>query len=188
MHSLEPVLRIRDVYTGSRILIFTHPGSKNSNKRGGWKKCVVIPFFVATNFTKLKSILFLKCWRKIFLSVFTELYNFFTQKFVTKLWKIWVWNPSEIRKKPIPDPGVKKALDPESGSATLFGTVDAPYPVPNFRNFNNLMQCSGSGSVSSIDRNRITKNMHSLELCRVPGTKFSRRFLILMTFYLWRMM
>jgi hypothetical protein len=37
---LMPVLRIRDVYPGSRILIFTHPGSrisdpgsKNSNKR-----------------------------------------------------------------------------------------------------------------------------------------------------------
>jgi len=38
-------LRIRDVYPGSRILIFVHPGSrisdpgsKNSNKRGGLKK------------------------------------------------------------------------------------------------------------------------------------------------------
>jgi hypothetical protein len=29
------VLRIRDVYPGSRILIFTRPGSKNSNKREG---------------------------------------------------------------------------------------------------------------------------------------------------------
>jgi hypothetical protein len=59
------VLRIRDVYPGSRILIFTHPGSrildpgsKNSNKRErlkkrGEKKLVVIPFYVATNFTKL---------------------------------------------------------------------------------------------------------------------------------------
>ncbi len=39
---LQAVLRIRDVYPGSRILIFTHPGSrfpdpgsKNSNKREG---------------------------------------------------------------------------------------------------------------------------------------------------------
>jgi hypothetical protein len=29
------------------------PGSKNSNKRERWKKLVVIPFYVATNFTKL---------------------------------------------------------------------------------------------------------------------------------------
>ncbi len=37
---------IPDVYPGSRILIFTHsdPGSKNSNKREGWKKLVVKPF------------------------------------------------------------------------------------------------------------------------------------------------
>ena len=33
--SATTVLRIRDVYPGSRILIFTHPGSKNRNKREG---------------------------------------------------------------------------------------------------------------------------------------------------------
>jgi hypothetical protein len=49
----------------SRILIFTHPGSrisdpKTATKERGEKKFVVIPFFVATNFTKLKFILFLK--------------------------------------------------------------------------------------------------------------------------------
>jgi hypothetical protein len=63
--SLNPVLRIRDVYPGSRILIFTHPGSripdlgsripdpKTATKVRGEKKLVVIPFYVATNFTKL---------------------------------------------------------------------------------------------------------------------------------------
>jgi hypothetical protein len=50
----------------SRILIFTHPGSripdpKTATKERGEKKLVVIPFFVASNFTKLKIILFLKC-------------------------------------------------------------------------------------------------------------------------------
>ncbi len=37
---LTPVLRIRDFYPRSRILIFSHPGSwiQNSNKREGWKK------------------------------------------------------------------------------------------------------------------------------------------------------
>jgi hypothetical protein len=50
----------------SRILIFTHPGSripdpKNSNKREGSNKFFVMPFYVATNFTKLKMILVLKC-------------------------------------------------------------------------------------------------------------------------------
>ncbi len=55
------------------------------------------------------------------------------QKIVIKLSKIWFWDPrSGIRKKPIPDPGsripdpgVKKAPDPGSGSATLVGTLPA---------------------------------------------------------------
>jgi hypothetical protein len=53
------VWRIRDVYPGSWILIFTHPGSripdpKTATKERGEKKLVVIPFYVATNFTTLK--------------------------------------------------------------------------------------------------------------------------------------
>jgi hypothetical protein len=60
------VLRIRDVYPGSRILIFTHPGSripdpKTASKERGEKKFDVIPIYVATNFTKLYIILVLKC-------------------------------------------------------------------------------------------------------------------------------
>jgi hypothetical protein len=47
----------------SRILIFTHSGSriqKQQQKRGVKKICCQT-FFVATNFTKLKIILFFKC-------------------------------------------------------------------------------------------------------------------------------
>jgi hypothetical protein len=67
------VLGIRDVYPGSRILIFTHPGSripdlgsripdqKTATKDRGEKKFVVITFYVATNLSKLKIILVLKC-------------------------------------------------------------------------------------------------------------------------------
>ena len=56
--NLLPVLRIPDVYPGSRILVFTYPGSripdpKTATKERGEKKLVVIPFYVATNFTKL---------------------------------------------------------------------------------------------------------------------------------------
>jgi hypothetical protein len=58
---------------GSRILMFTHPGSripdpgsripdpKTATKERGEKKFDVIPFYVATNFTKLYIILVLKC-------------------------------------------------------------------------------------------------------------------------------
>jgi hypothetical protein len=45
---------VADVYPGSRI-------QKTATKERGEKKFVVIPFFVATNFTKLKIILFLIC-------------------------------------------------------------------------------------------------------------------------------
>jgi hypothetical protein len=41
---------------GSRI-----PDPKTATKERGEKKLVVIPFYVATNFTKLKIILVLKC-------------------------------------------------------------------------------------------------------------------------------
>jgi hypothetical protein len=56
---------------------------------------------------------------------FQRIIELFTKKIVKKLFKIWSWDPgSEIRdpeKNPfrIPDPGVKKASDPGSGSATL---------------------------------------------------------------------
>jgi hypothetical protein len=69
----------------------------------------------------LKIILFLKCWRKKFGPIFKELlknYRTFTKTTVTKLSKIWVWNPESGIRDPeknlfrIPDPGVKKAQDP----------------------------------------------------------------------------
>ncbi len=87
---------------------FFDPGSKNRNKREGWKKFVVIPFFVATNFTKFEIIIFLKCWKKK-LSQFSTNYRFFTQKSVTMLSKIWVWDPGSKRGQKdmgsrIPDP------------------------------------------------------------------------------------
>ncbi len=51
----------------------------------------------------------------------------FYPKIVTKLSEIWVGDPgSEIRKKHIPDPGVKKAPDPGSESATLVKRLTVP--------------------------------------------------------------
>jgi hypothetical protein len=65
--------------------------------------------------------------KKNFFANFQRIIEVFTKKIVKKLLKIWSWDPgSEIRdpgsgKNPfrIPDPGVKKAPDPGSGSATL---------------------------------------------------------------------
>ncbi len=56
----QAVLRIRDVYPGSRTLILIHPGSRiqqQQHKRKGNKSCPT--FFGATNIIDLKTILFL---------------------------------------------------------------------------------------------------------------------------------
>jgi hypothetical protein len=60
---------------------------------------------------------------------FQRIIELFVQKIVTKLSKVWVWDPGSetgIRDPEktysgsrIPDQGVKKAPDPGSGSATL---------------------------------------------------------------------
>jgi hypothetical protein len=49
------------------------PDPKTATKERGEKKIDVIPFYVATNFTKLYIILVLKCRRKKFGPIFKEL-------------------------------------------------------------------------------------------------------------------
>ena len=60
---LIPELRIADLHPRSRILILAipDPGSKTATKERGEKKLVVITFYVATNFTKLRIISVLSC-------------------------------------------------------------------------------------------------------------------------------
>jgi hypothetical protein len=104
----------------SWILILTHPGSINSYKREGRKKLVVIYLYVATNFTKCKIILFLNCRRKKFRPNFKELNNFLPKKLLlsSQKYEFGIRDPGfRINLFRIPDPGVKKALDPGSGSA-----------------------------------------------------------------------
>jgi hypothetical protein len=86
------------------------------------KKISSHTFFVATNFTKLKNYLIFKMLKKKIWANFKKIIELFTPKIVTKLSKygFGIQDPrSGIRKKPIPDPGVKKAPYPGSGSATL---------------------------------------------------------------------
>jgi hypothetical protein len=71
----------------------------------GEKKFVVIPFFGVLNFTKLNYFIFEMLKKKIWAN-FPSIIELVSQKMVSKLSKIWVGDPgSEIRKKPIPDPG-----------------------------------------------------------------------------------
>ncbi len=90
MSTVIPVLGIQDVYPGSLVLAIADPGSKNSNKREGGRKFVVLPFFVATNITKLKLILFLNrlVMRKIWANL-KRILELLIKKIVIKLSKIW---------------------------------------------------------------------------------------------------
>jgi hypothetical protein len=84
------VLRIRDVYPGSRILIFTHSGSripdpKTVTNEKGEKKLVVKPFFCSHKFHKIVNyFIFLMLKKKIWAS-FQRIIELFTKIFVTKL-------------------------------------------------------------------------------------------------------
>ncbi len=106
------MLRIRDVYPGSRILIFTLPESripdpKTAIKIRSEKKFVVIPFFWSHKFHKIELFYFWNVEEKN-LGHFQRIIELFTQKIVTKLSKIWVWDPrtgTRDPEKPIPDPG-----------------------------------------------------------------------------------
>ncbi len=115
--------RLQD--SGSRIL---DPGSKNSNKREGWKKIFCHTFLCSLKFHKIENYISFEVLKKKIWANFQRIKELFvTQKIVTKLSKIWLWDPgSEIRDPGsgknlfrIPDPGVKKEPDPGSGSATL---------------------------------------------------------------------
>ncbi len=101
------VLLIRDVYPGSRILIFTHPGSRiqKQQQKKGAKKIGCQNF---TNFTKLQLFYFFNAEKKNW-SNFQKILELFTQKIVTTLSKIWVWDPGSGKNLfGIPCPGGQK--------------------------------------------------------------------------------
>ncbi len=138
------------------------PGSKNSYKREGWTQFVVIPFFVATNFTKFKLFYFWTAEKIKIGAKFQRIKELFTQNVVTMLSKIWVWDPgSEIR-----DP--EKSLSPIQGSKRH--RIQDPGPDPQhclkfwlaslkqycwwlvasswYRRGGNIQQCWGSSWVT----------------------------------------
>ncbi len=109
---LIPMLRIRDMYPRSRILIFSHPGSwiQNSNKREGWKKISCHNFLCSHKFHKIANYFSFELLRKKIWANFQKIIELFNQNCQSR-----IQDPrSGIRKKPIPilDPGVKKALYP----------------------------------------------------------------------------
>jgi hypothetical protein len=142
-------LSVADPGCLSRILIFTHPGSrisdpgsKNSIKREGLKKISCHNLLCSHKFHKIAHYFSFHVRKKKIWANFQRNIELFSHKIVNKLSKIWIWNPgSEIRdpektysgsriqgskRNRIPDPDpqhwdpwIKKGLDPRSGSATL---------------------------------------------------------------------
>jgi hypothetical protein len=71
---------------------------------------------------------------------FLRIIKLFTQKLFTKLSKIWVWDPgSEMRKKPIPDPGSRGQ---KGTGSRIRNTVRNHF---FFKYFNSLMRIRDPG-------------------------------------------
>jgi hypothetical protein len=102
------------------------PDPKTATKERGEKFFYVIPVLYS-QFHKNNNYFSFEVLKKKIWANFLKIIELFTQKIVTKLSKIWVWDPGFGIRDPgsgknlfrIPDPGVKKAPDPGSGSATL---------------------------------------------------------------------
>jgi hypothetical protein len=77
-------------------MIFTHPGSrihKQQQKRGGEKKISWHNFLCIHKFHKIANYFSFEVLKKIIWANLQRIIEFFTQKIVTKLSKIWIWDP-----------------------------------------------------------------------------------------------
>jgi hypothetical protein len=98
----------------SRILDLGSRIQKQQQKRGVKKICCRT-IFCSHKFHKIENYFIFEMLKKIIWANFQRIIELFTQKIVHKLSKIWGWDPgSEKNLSRIPDPGVKKAPDPES--------------------------------------------------------------------------
>ncbi len=97
------VLRIRD--PGSWFLLIPDPGSKNSSKREGWKKIVVIPFFCSHKFHIIENNFFLNIEEKN-LGQFSKNYRtFYLKNWHQALKNMGLVSGIRDPEKPITDPG-----------------------------------------------------------------------------------
>jgi hypothetical protein len=117
------VLRIRDIYPGSRFLSILGLGfriQKHQQKRGV-KKNLLSYLFCSHKNHKIENYINFELVKKNFWANLQRIIELSTQKIVIKLSKIWGWDPgSEIQdpgsgknlfRIPDPGPGVKKAPD-----------------------------------------------------------------------------
>ncbi len=91
------MLRIRDVYPGSRIPDLRSRIQKQQQKRGVKKKLLSY-HFSSHKFHIIENYFIFEMLKKKIWANFQSIIELFSQKIVTKLSKIWVWDPgSEIR-------------------------------------------------------------------------------------------
>ncbi len=103
---------------GSWFLSISDPGSKNRNKREGWKKICCFPFFGSHKNHKTDNYINFELMRKKIWANLQRIIELFNQKTFIKLSKIWVWDPGyEIR-----DPEKKLFRIPEPRSRDQKGT------------------------------------------------------------------
>jgi hypothetical protein len=104
-----------------------HPGSrildpKTATKERGENKICSRTFLCSHKFHNIENYFSFEVLKKKIWANFQRIIELFTQKLSLSSQKygFGIRDPrSGIRKKPIQDPGVKKAPDPGSGSATL---------------------------------------------------------------------
>ncbi len=126
------VLQIRGVYPGSRVLIFTHPGSRilrsrilrsriqKQQQKRGVKNFFCHTYLCSHKFHKIENYLSFEVLKKKIGPIFKEFFLPKNLSLSSQKYGFGIQDPrSRNRKKPIPDPGVKKAPDPGSGFATL---------------------------------------------------------------------
>jgi hypothetical protein len=79
----------------SRILIFTHPGSRiqKEQQKRGVKKICCHTFLWSHKYHKIENYFSFEVLKKKIWVNFQRIKDLFTQKIVTKLLKIWVWDP-----------------------------------------------------------------------------------------------
>jgi hypothetical protein len=95
------------------------PDPKTATKERGEKKLVAIPL-CSHKFHKIVNYFSFEVLKKKIWASFQRITELTTKQIVKKLLKIWSWDPGSGKNLfRIPDPGVKKAPDPGSGSATL---------------------------------------------------------------------
>jgi hypothetical protein len=138
------VWRIRDVYPGSRILIFTQPGSrisdtgsKNSNKRERWKKICCHNFLYSHKFHKIVNYFSFEVLKKKIWANFQRIKELFTKKLSKSSQKygLGIRDPrTGIRKKPIPDPG-SRGQKGTGSQIRIRNTVIFPQFVGSFHSY-----------------------------------------------------